>query len=201
MLSILFKIVGMIWVNLRSWHLEWLLDFDDTTVSDGNVLLWLVTSISLGSLNFLHNIHSVDNFAKDNVLAVEPFGLDGGDEELRSVRVLASVGHREPAWAVVLELKVLVSKLGTIDASAASAIAIGKVTSLDHEIGNDTMKLGSLVALSLWLECELSKILNSLWHDFSKETNLNTANILIADTYVKVDLFGDDGLSFFGNTK
>ena len=42
-------------------------------------------------------------------------GVDEGDEELRSVGVLASVGHGEEAWGVVLVDEVLVVELGAID--------------------------------------------------------------------------------------
>lgn len=45
---------------------------------------------------------------EDDVLSVEPRGDDGGDEELRAVRVRASVGHRKEVRLVVLELEVLI---------------------------------------------------------------------------------------------
>ena len=45
---------------------------------------------------------------EDDVLAVEPGGHDGGDEELRAVRVRASVSHREEEGLIVLELEVLI---------------------------------------------------------------------------------------------
>ena len=42
------------------------------------------------------------------MLAIEPRGLDRGDEELGAVRVLAGVSHREEADLVVLEREVLI---------------------------------------------------------------------------------------------
>jgi hypothetical protein len=42
------------------------------------------------------------------VLAVEPGGDDGSDEELGAVGIRAGVGHREQARLRVLELEVLV---------------------------------------------------------------------------------------------
>jgi hypothetical protein len=42
------------------------------------------------------------------MLAVEPVGDGGGDEELRAVGVLASVRHGEQARFGVLQLEVLV---------------------------------------------------------------------------------------------
>ena len=60
------------------------------------------------------------NFSEDDVLAVEPGGLLGGDEELGSVGVLASVGHGQPASAEVLQLEVLVGKLLAVDGATTS---------------------------------------------------------------------------------
>ena len=45
---------------------------------------------------------------EDDVLAIEPGGHDGGDKELRAVRVRAGIGHGEEEWAVMLELEVLI---------------------------------------------------------------------------------------------
>lgn len=48
----------------------------------------------MGSETFdgLDNFHSFDNSSEDDVLVVEPFGLDGAQEELRSIGVGSSVG-------------------------------------------------------------------------------------------------------------
>ena len=40
--------------------------------------------------------HALDDLAEDDVSAVEPGGLLGGDEKLGSVGILASVGHGQP---------------------------------------------------------------------------------------------------------
>lgn len=73
--------------------------------------------------------HPFDDFAEDHMSAVEPRGLFASDEKLRTVGVFASVGHREPSGAVVLELEVFVCELFTIDAPTAGAIALGEVAS------------------------------------------------------------------------
>ena len=57
----------------------------------------------------------IQNFGEDNVLSVEPRCLLGGDEELRSVGILSSVGHGQPSGSEVLQLEVLISKLLTVD--------------------------------------------------------------------------------------
>ena len=75
----------------------------DDAVLDGTIL-----SASLGSLDLSDDIlkahlrdkkdsgvthHSVEDLAEDDVSSVEPWGLDGGEEELGAVGVLAGVRH------------------------------------------------------------------------------------------------------------
>ena len=53
-------------------------------INNGDGLAGLARLASDG-LNLLHNIESLKNLSEDNVLAVQPRSLNGGDEELRSV--------------------------------------------------------------------------------------------------------------------
>lgn len=55
------------------------------------------------------------------------------DEELASVGVLASIGHRQCAGALVLEREVLVGETLAINRLSASAVARGEVTTLNPE--------------------------------------------------------------------
>lgn len=52
------------------------------------------------------------------MFAVQPGGHNGGDEELGAVGVFASIGHAEPAGAVVLQLEVLIGETVSVDALA-----------------------------------------------------------------------------------
>lgn len=61
-------------------------------------------------LDLLDDIHTLDNVAEDGVLAIQPGGLDGADEELGTVGVGASVGHGEDTGASVLQGEVLISE-------------------------------------------------------------------------------------------
>lgn len=65
------------------------------------------------------------------MLAVEPRGLDGADEELRTVGVGTSVSHRQNTGAGVLQGEVLVLELVAVDGLATSAIVVGEVTALE----------------------------------------------------------------------
>ena len=67
------------------------------------------------------------------MLSVEPPGLGGVDEELRSVGSGTGIGHGEDSGAGVLLQEVLVGKLGSIDRLTSSAISCGEVASLAHK--------------------------------------------------------------------
>lgn len=73
---------------------------------------------SMKSASELDTHHPLQDFSKNDMFAVQPGGHDGGDEELGAVGVLASVGHAEPARAVVLQLEVLIGETVSIDALA-----------------------------------------------------------------------------------
>ena len=113
----------------------------DDAILDGSVL-----SAGLGSLDLSDNIlkikfsekikaelvyHSTEDFSEDNVSSIEPWGLDRGEEKLRAIGVLASVGHREPTSAVVLELEVLIGKFLAVDRLAACSVSSSEITTLE----------------------------------------------------------------------
>jgi len=80
------------------------------------------------------------------VTSVQPAGLLGGDEELGSVGVLASVGHAQPTGTVVLQLEVLILEALAIDGASSGTIALGEVATLDHEVLDDAVELTAFVA-------------------------------------------------------
>ena len=74
------------------------------------------------------------------MLAVEPRGLDGAEEELRAVGVGAGVGHGQDAGAGVLEVEVLVGELVPVDGLAAGAVVVGEVAALAPAQGEKKVK-------------------------------------------------------------
>lgn len=62
--------------------------------------------------------HPLENFSKDNMFAVQPCSRNSSDEELGTIGVFASVGHAEPARAVMLQLEVFIGEPVSIDALA-----------------------------------------------------------------------------------
>lgn len=127
--------------HYRRAHLQ------DTGLDDG----WLLVVVDLsaagsGSLEGLDDSQGllISDLTEDNVLAIEPAGDDGGNEELgavavdttsqlyllclglegsvRCLRVWSGVGHGEKSWLGVLLLEVLIGELLTVDGLATSAL-------------------------------------------------------------------------------
>jgi hypothetical protein len=96
-------------------------------------------------LDGLDDVHALDDLSEDNVLAVEPRGGHGADEELGAVGVGAGVGHGEHPGARVLADELLVGELLAVDGLAAGAVAVGEVAALAHEVGDDAVEGGALV--------------------------------------------------------
>jgi hypothetical protein len=119
-----------------------------TAVSDDHRLLGL-TALGASIFHSLEDFHAAGDSAEDGVLAIEMRGLNEGDEELRAVGVLASVGHGEEAWDVVLVDEVLIVEFHAVDGLAASAVASGEVATLSHELSNDSVEAAALVVEGL----------------------------------------------------
>lgn len=140
----------------------------------------------------MNDVHALEDFAEDHVAAVEPRGDDGRNEELRAVRVFAGVGHAEKTLLGVLQLEVLIVKLGAVNGLSSSAVALREVTTLDHEVLDDTVEGRVLVSKSLLTRAESSEVLGRLWcrriqsHD-------NPAQLFIALLDIEVDLVSDLG--------
>jgi hypothetical protein len=122
--------------------------------------------------NLLDEVHALNDCAEDDVTIVQPARFHGGDEELRTVGVGSSVCHRHDSGPGVLQRKVLVLELVAVDRLASSAIVVGEVASLAHEVGNDTVECGALVAVALLAGAQRAKVLACLWDDISAKLNL-----------------------------
>lgn len=74
---------------------------------DPHRLGWLAR-LATHPLNRLYHIEALQHLAKHHMLAVQPGGGNGGNEELRALGVGAGVGHAQVARSLVLDLEVLV---------------------------------------------------------------------------------------------
>ena len=100
---------------------------------DGGLRL---SSVGPLCLNGFDNIFALQDHSEDNMFAVKPLCLDCRDKKLRSVGVPPVVGHGQEIASIVLKGKGFVIKVSTIDTLPSSAIVMGKVPTLNHEMGN-----------------------------------------------------------------
>mmetsp|Transcript_79175 Transcript_79175/g.119054 ORF Transcript_79175/g.119054 Transcript_79175/m.119054 type:complete len:403 (+) Transcript_79175:112-1320(+) len=87
------------------------------------------------------------NMTEDNVLSIQMGCLFERDEELRSVRVLATVRHTQDAPSVVSVNKVFIGKRWSVNRLTPRTVTIQKVATLCHEPTNDAMKFGISIAI------------------------------------------------------
>lgn len=151
---------------------------------------------------------------ENDVLAVEPFGRDGGDEELASVRVGSGVGHREHAGGTVLQAEVLVGEQAggalVVDGVTAGTVLILEVSALEHETGNDAVEFGSFETVGFSVAVNLTdgeslKVLDGSRGDLIEELHDNSArrDIVNCDVeenfrYVVRVFVGEIAIDFFG---
>lgn len=108
----------------------------------------------------------------------------------------------------MLQLEVFVGELVAVDGLAAGTVALGKVTTLDHEVLDDTVEGGALVAKALLASGKSSEVLGRLmprkhelcgWcskvevylgDSLAVETENNTAKLLVTVGHIEVDLAG-----------
>jgi len=129
------------------------------------------------------------------MLIIQPAGLNSSDEELASIGVGASVGHGHDTRASVLQLEVLVLELAAVDGLATSAIVVGEVTTLAHEVGDDTVEDAALVAKTLFASAEGTEIFCSPGDDVTPELDNNPSSGLAIDSHVHENTGQSHGFS------
>lgn len=130
--------------------------------------------ISSDAGDFFDDIEAVDDFSEDGVSVVEVRRGDFSDEELRAVRIGASIRHGEDAGGVMTEFR---AEFVAESVARAASANTARAAALDHEIGNDAVKDESIVERSLRsfpgqfideLELpsrEADKILDGIWDE------------------------------------
>jgi len=147
-----------------------------TRIRDDDRTLWRAAlgALGLDSLDVLH-ARIIRHLAKDDMLAIQPARHHGRDEELGAVGVLAGVGHGQQSGLLVLEVEVLVGKLLAVDGLPAGAVAVREVTALEHELRDDAVELGVLVAVALLAGAQGAEVLGRLRDDIGVEVEVDVA--------------------------
>lgn len=96
--------------------------------------------------------------------------------------------------------KVLVIKLAPIDGLAPSAIVVGEVPSLAHELGDDAVKATSLEAKAFLMSAKTAEVLRCHGNNVSSEKEPQPPSRLVANLDVHVDLGVDSALLSWGFT-
>lgn len=98
-------------------------------------------------------------------------------EKVKWLNIHTSIGHGNSTWSKVLNLKVLISKSWSINWFTTTAISRGEITSLNHEVGNNTVESASFISKSFFSGCKSSEVLSSFWNSISIKSNYNTSYI------------------------
>jgi len=85
----------------------------------------------------------------------------------------------------MLQGEVFVFEFGSVDGFTASAVVVGEVTGLTHEVWNDTMENGSLVSETFFARAQSAEVFACLWYYIRTELNDETASWLVIDGHVK----------------
>ena len=81
-----------------------------------------------------------------------------------TVGVWASVSHGKKTWLGVSVDEVFICKLCTVDRLTTSTVEVGEVTTLQHEVWNDSVEDGVLVTETLFTGTQSSEVLSGLWN-------------------------------------
>jgi len=135
--------------------------------------------------NLLDDLHALYDLSKDDMLSIKPRSLGSTNEKLGTVGIGSSIGHAEDTGASVLELEVLVLELVAVDGLASSAVVVGEVSALAHEVGDDAVEGRALVPESLLSGAEGAEILSGLRHHIGPQLHDDPADGVATGSDVK----------------
>ena len=92
----------------------WILQFDHN--SEKISKFWNSKTLFFKENNNIYfwTHHSFKNFPKNNMFAIQPASFYSRDKELWAIGIFTSISHTQPAWTIMLQLKVLIIKSITI---------------------------------------------------------------------------------------
>lgn len=72
--------------------------------------------------------------------------------------------HGQNAGSCMLQSEVFIFEFVAVDGFSASAVMVGEITSLTHEIWNDTMENGSFVSETFFTGAQSTEVFTRLWY-------------------------------------
>ena len=87
-----------------------------------------------------------------------------------------------------LQLEVFVGELGAVDRLSSGTVVVGEVSSLAHEVGDDTVELAVLVPESLLSGAERTEVLGRLGHNVGAELHDNATSGAASNGHVEEHL-------------
>jgi len=161
-----------------------------TAISNSDGLLGGTTLASLRFEVFQEALFILNESSKNDMLSIEPVARNESEEELRAIGVLTSIGHGQETRDIVLVLEVFIFELVTVDGFTTSTVALGEITALSHEFGDDSVESAALVseAATLFTSAEASEVFSSLGDSISKEFKDESADLIRSDGKIKEDL-------------
>ena len=138
-------------------------------------LFGCLSGLRSNSLKGFGHTHTLRYSSEDNMFAIEPAGVCSGDEELTSIGVGSSVCHWN-AERFMLEHKVFVLESVSVDRLATCSITSCEITSLDHEVRNDSVERTACILTSRIIAFAKSdKVFDCFRDNSSKEIKDNIA--------------------------
>jgi hypothetical protein len=115
-----------------------------STISDNDCLPRFSVTGANG-FNRFHNIEALNDLSKDNMFPVKPRCGNGGEEELRSICVGSCVRHGQHSGTTMPPYEVFIWELNSIYRFSPCSIPLGEVSTLAHELWDDTVECGAFI--------------------------------------------------------
>ena len=119
----------------------------------------------------------------------DPFVLGPviGQTNLNSqVWLVTCVGHWQDSWHIMIQSKLLIFKLVSVYWVSSVAITSLEVSALQHEVGDDSVNLGSLVSEARFSSAELSEVLCGDGNNIIKQFYLNPPHIFTISCHLQI---------------
>jgi hypothetical protein len=87
----------------------------------------------------------------------------------------------------VLDLEILVIEFSTVNGLSSSSVMVGEITTLSHEVVDDSVEMRVLVSESLGMKTKLSEVIGSLGYDVVEEFKYDFSGFVSSEIEVEED--------------